>query len=443
MNRLLSALSLLVAAPLAAPLTAQDLLVTSWNTNEVLRYDGTTGAPLGAFVSAGSGGLRQPHSATFAPDGSLLVTSFSNDRVLRYDGTTGAFLGAFIPAGTGGLDGPTSAEFGANGNLFVTSFFTPGVLEFDGTTGAFVGTFIGPGNGLASAETGHFGRGGDYYLANGAGNDVLRYDGATGAFLGIFARGQGLNDPHDAVFGPNGDLFVSSFGTNKVNQYDGTTGAFVRTFLPSGNGMISPHGMLFPGDGFVYVAAFGRDKVLRFDATTGAFDRNFVGRGSGGLSGPISILRVPEPALVTPYGCGVNSTGSLSVLAGTPRIGTCLTFGIDNPVGGQAPGSSAVLCLSLAPDPAFPCGTTLAGFGQGGPASAGELLLDLHQPAYLFQRVGPAWQGPGSPSAVVVSLPLDVRLVGTRFYAQGVLVDLSGASPNPGLTDALELRIGL
>ena len=72
---------------LTAPLTsAQDLLVTSWNTNSVLRYDGATGALVGTFVASGSGGLNRPHSATFGPDGNLYVTSFANDRVLRYDG---------------------------------------------------------------------------------------------------------------------------------------------------------------------------------------------------------------------------------------------------------------------------------------------------------------------------------------------------------------------
>src|SRR4051794_20046370 len=57
-----------------APLALQ-LLVTSRNTNSVMRYDGTTGAFIDAFVAPSSGGLSQPWGLRFAPDGNLLVSS--------------------------------------------------------------------------------------------------------------------------------------------------------------------------------------------------------------------------------------------------------------------------------------------------------------------------------------------------------------------------------
>src|SRR5438105_8773640 len=88
----LSALALLLA--LAANVTvtpaaaAADLFVSSGNTNSILRYDGASGAPLGAFVSAGSGGLDSPQGLTFGPDGSVYVSSSGNDSILRYDGAT-------------------------------------------------------------------------------------------------------------------------------------------------------------------------------------------------------------------------------------------------------------------------------------------------------------------------------------------------------------------
>lgn len=440
-----SALRLVLLSALAAPaISGQDLLVTSWNTNSVIRYDGTTGALVGTFVASGSGGLSLPHSATFGPDGNLYVTSFGNDRVLRYDGQTGAFLDAFVPAGRGGLNGPSSADFGANGNLFVASFNTPAVMEYDGTTGTFVRRFIRPGNGLVVSESGHFGAGGDYYLANGGGDNVLRYDGTTGAFVEVFADGGGLQDPHEAVFGPNGNLYVPAFGSNRVVEYDGATGAFVRTFISSGNGLISPHGILFPGDGFAYVTSFGRDRVNRYDATTGAFDSAFVVPGLGGLDGAISLTRVPEPASATVYGCGVNPVGSLSVLAGEARIGTTLTLGVDNPLGTQPALSTPLLCVSLQPDPAFPCGTLRPNFGQAGPGAMGEFLLDFTSPNYLFQSSGGLWAGPGNPAPVPVVLPLDVRLVGREFFAQGAIFDSGGTSGIPfGLTDGLRFLIGL
>jgi hypothetical protein len=43
----------------------------------------------------------------------VYVTSFDNDSVLKFDADTGAFLGVFVPAGSGGLNGPTGLTFGA------------------------------------------------------------------------------------------------------------------------------------------------------------------------------------------------------------------------------------------------------------------------------------------------------------------------------------------
>jgi DNA-binding beta-propeller fold protein YncE len=59
------------------------LYVSSYETDEVLRYD-TTGAFIDAFVSSGSGGLDNPEGLIFGPDGNLYVSSGGTDEVLRY-----------------------------------------------------------------------------------------------------------------------------------------------------------------------------------------------------------------------------------------------------------------------------------------------------------------------------------------------------------------------
>ena len=43
-----------------------------------------------------TGGLINPTAAIFGPDGNLYVASFGTDEVLRYDGETGAFLDVFV-----------------------------------------------------------------------------------------------------------------------------------------------------------------------------------------------------------------------------------------------------------------------------------------------------------------------------------------------------------
>ena len=60
--------------------------MSSRGTDEVLRYDGDDGTFIDDFVSAGSGGLNDPHGLVFGPDGNLYVSSFLTNQVLRYDG---------------------------------------------------------------------------------------------------------------------------------------------------------------------------------------------------------------------------------------------------------------------------------------------------------------------------------------------------------------------
>ena len=65
--------------------------------------------------------------------------------VLRFDGTTGAFIDAFVPAMSGGLDGPFGLVFGPDGNLYVSSSSTNEVLRYNDTTGAFIDVFASGG----------------------------------------------------------------------------------------------------------------------------------------------------------------------------------------------------------------------------------------------------------------------------------------------------------
>ncbi|MFO0892968.1 MAG: Calx-beta domain-containing protein [Isosphaeraceae bacterium] len=112
----------------------------------MLRYSGTTGAFLGTFVTAGSGGLSNPRSLTYGPDGNLYVSSSGSNAVLRYDGSTGASLGTFIPAGSGGLSNPGDLLF-SGGRLYVASQNTNQVLRYDAATGAFLDDAVPANNG--------------------------------------------------------------------------------------------------------------------------------------------------------------------------------------------------------------------------------------------------------------------------------------------------------
>ncbi len=91
-----------------------NLYVVSYANHKVIRYDGATGDWLSDFVTSGSGGLLWPHSVTFGPENHAYVTSTTNE-VLRFDGTTGAFVDAYVPDAVS-----HDLVFGSDGNLYVS-----------------------------------------------------------------------------------------------------------------------------------------------------------------------------------------------------------------------------------------------------------------------------------------------------------------------------------
>src|ERR1043165_6261097 len=114
-----------------------DLLVSSFNNGRVYRFNEHTGQPVDTFVPNTNGLLNLPHGLAFGPDGNLYVASAGNDSVLRYHGTNGGFLNAFISLGTGGLDYPVWLEFRGD-SLYVSSQLNNQGLRSQASNGAFM-----------------------------------------------------------------------------------------------------------------------------------------------------------------------------------------------------------------------------------------------------------------------------------------------------------------
>jgi glucose/arabinose dehydrogenase len=255
-----------------------NLYASSWNSNQVMRYNGTTGAPLPAtgqsgaiFVSAGSGGLQSPEYLRFGPDGLLYVVSSPTNQVFRYN-ADGTFKDVFVKASSnGGLSHPLSLTFDAAGNLYVSGRDSNSVVRFDksGNPTSFVASGSG---GLTTPESLTFGPDGNLYVSSGNTNSILRYNGSTGAFLNAFvpAGSGGLSYPAGLAFGTDGKLYVSSVNTNSVLRYDGTTGTFLGDYAPSGaGGLTRPTDLTFGADGALYVSTENQSSVLRFDGSNG------------------------------------------------------------------------------------------------------------------------------------------------------------------------------
>ena len=192
-------------------------------------------ANFNTHVTAASGGLDAPEGIVFGPDGNLYVASSTTDEILRYDGLTGAFLNTFVTAGSAGLDEPRGLAFDvASGDLFVSSGQTDEILRFNGLSGLPVGTgiFVAAGSGGLSGPVGLvFDTVANELLVASSNTDrVLRYDefgfpvGGTGVYVNPNVGG--LDNPQDlAIDGTN--LFVASHDTDQVLRYNLNTGAFL------------------------------------------------------------------------------------------------------------------------------------------------------------------------------------------------------------------------
>lgn len=227
------------------------LVACAEKIDQLLRIDPATLALLGPLVADDpltpldeTGGLDGPTGAVFGPDGNLYVASFESDQVLRYDGASGAFLDVFVTAGSAGLNGPDAGlAFGPDGHLYVPSFYTHQVLRYDGASGAPLGAFASssPGN-LFQPRAVVF-RGAEVFVASSLNNRVLRYD-LAGSFLGRFSS---ANRPYGIAFHPDdGDLYVVSLGLNLVRRHDGQSGAWREDMIPAGaGGLVSATYLLF------------------------------------------------------------------------------------------------------------------------------------------------------------------------------------------------------
>jgi glucose/arabinose dehydrogenase len=112
--------------------------VSSLVTDQVLRYN-SNGTFNNAFITGST--ISSPNGIVFGPDGNLYVSMSDGanaDRINRYNGTTGAFIDTFVSAGSGSLDGPGGLAFGPDGNLYVASQNNNSILRYNGSTGAFI-----------------------------------------------------------------------------------------------------------------------------------------------------------------------------------------------------------------------------------------------------------------------------------------------------------------
>jgi hypothetical protein len=202
----------------------------------VLQVSLTTGN-VADFVPTSSGGLAHPTSMVFGPDGSNdgkldLYVGKGGNGVLRYDGTTGAFKGTFVTSGAGGLGNAWALVFGPDGNLYVSNNvgtsnqIPPGsILRYEGPAGPNPGAFL------------------DTFVPTGSGG----LNTPLGLLFGPDVNGDGQQDLYVASASLDTYNFTHAHpGTSEVLIYDGSTGAFLKTIVtPDSGGLRNPSFMVF------------------------------------------------------------------------------------------------------------------------------------------------------------------------------------------------------
>jgi DNA-binding beta-propeller fold protein YncE len=291
------AVSLVESSAIAQP----QMLVTSFSSNRVSRFDLATGAFLGTLDL--SANLSGPLCTRLGPDGRLYVASEGTGTIERFDPFTGTHIDTFVT----GLNTPSGITWGADRHLYIPSFAGSSVLKFNGLTGEAMGTHIASGTGaLSGADNGTiFGPDGALYIPSYNNNRILRKQG-TG-FVTTFVAS--ISRPRVLEFRA-GSLYVTAEGSDTVMKYDAATGASQGAFVAAGAGGLDvPVGMAFGPDGYLYVSSVANDHVLRYDATTGAYAGEFLAPGAGGMDGPVFLTIIPTPGAGLVLGAGVMIAG--------------------------------------------------------------------------------------------------------------------------------------
>lgn len=291
-----AALLLLGVVLLPTARGADVLYIGDGNDDTIKSFDAISGAYLGTSDGPGISGLAGPRGIIILNEGELLVVNQNvnlgiSGEVLRFDATTGAFLGALIPSADPNApfvpDGivldPTGSDLFV-ANLSTNSKAAPGrVNQY-----TIIGVFLDEEK--LKANTHHerhargvvFGPDGLLYvsardLTTGLGGSVLRFsdDGKAEVIIDDKGGPGRLNRPDGLVFGPDGRLYITSFradptDTDSIRIYE-ASGEFVSKidlYDVESQPRAYAQSILFGLEGKLYVPINNTGEVRKYNTPT-------------------------------------------------------------------------------------------------------------------------------------------------------------------------------
>lgn len=327
----------------AATSVCADVLVPSWDTGKIYRFQEGTNVPIGELAS----GLASLENVAYGPDGKIYFAEYWEQRIRRcnvdgsniefvcsvdgnpvfvlFDSAGNLYVSAgklikYSPSrqllGQIGPNGVGQARFGPDGYIYAAA--NGKVIRFlpDGTNSQDVFT-ISNIRSLDVAPNGEI-----YVTGDATGGTIHRWNSVNG--LRPFAN---VHNPAGIQFDSNGDLICGTWsyerviyrirpdgsfdtvpvpgvtawpgtsttlapaavmvgsGSHVVQSYD-SFGHDLGNFIPNGaGGLNAPYGMRFGPDRNLYVADLGADKVKKYDGWTG----QFLGDFASSLNNPADV----------------------------------------------------------------------------------------------------------------------------------------------------------
>ena len=268
------------------------LFVTSKNSDQVFKYDSKTGEFLEIFIQDTDDDAQKPESIIRGPDNNLYVSSSKTNQILQYD-LDGNLIEKFVTDKSGGLYQPKDLGFNQEGNLCVGSLVSNDIKCYDAQNGKILEKIdVSFNRGLMGKPYSEFGPDGELYVSEALSSTVSRYDRNTNLFSAKILSGEEepLLGPRNFVFGPDDNLYVTSNNNHQILRLDGDTGIFTDVFIThSSGGLAAPQDLAFH-DEHLYVTSNDNHRVLRYSQTTGEFVDDFVKSRDGGLSEPRGLI---------------------------------------------------------------------------------------------------------------------------------------------------------
>ena len=271
---------------------SSSFFVSSNNSNQVLKYDSHTGEFQEILIQDVDLSLQKPESLIIGPDNNLYVSSSKTNQILQYD-LNGNLLERFVSDKSGGLYRPKDLIFNNDEHLCVNSSVTNDIKCYAQDDGKLLSIInIAFNNNLLGKPNSNLGPDRELYVSETLSSVISRYDANTNLFSSTILSGEEdpLQRPRSIVFGPDNNLYVASNNNHQILRFDGETGRFIDIFVThSSGGLSSPQDLVFY-DGNLYVTSNDNHRVLRYNQVTGAFIDDFIKSRDGGLTGPKGMV---------------------------------------------------------------------------------------------------------------------------------------------------------